>query len=116
MERISARLPAGPRRRVREGRTNLAGLDAAGDDNEPDDDPRDGPHAGLVDMLVDHVEQVSDDAEPLVEDDDAGVNLEVLADRVVQRLERGFRPKELGRVCKMGGRSVSLDAVAASGV
>lgn len=35
---------------------DLARLDAAREDDEPDDDPRDGSHAGFVDVLVNHVQ------------------------------------------------------------
>lgn len=118
---------------------NLARLHATREDDEPDDDPCDGPHAGFVNVLMDHVQlqaervkrrgkerdkgsgrcqtpsllpatgsgdferetthQVSDNAQSFVEHQHTIVNLDVLPNRVVERLQTGFRPEQFRRVC-----------------
>ena len=70
----------------------------ARNDNEPDNDPRDAVHAALVDIVVDDLEQVADDGQAVVEYLHARADLEILVDRLVERIQRRFGPEELGSV------------------
>lgn len=69
------------------------------EDDEDDDDPRDCAHLGVVDGVGEDLGQVEEDAASLVEDLDPGVDLEILSDGLVQRVESRLRvPEEIGDV------------------
>ena len=60
------------------------------DDDEHDDNPGNGVHLGVGDGIGQDLRQVQDDSAALIQDLDAQVDFEVLADRHVERMQRWF--------------------------
>lgn len=82
-----------------EAQPHLRDGDEDGYDDEDDDDPGDVAHLAVGDAVGEDLGEVEEDAAALVEDLDARVDLEVLADGGVERVKRRFRvPEEVGDV------------------
>lgn len=81
-----------------EAQADLGDGDDDGDDDEHNDDPGDGGHLRIGDSVGQDLGEVEEDAAALVEDLDAWVDLEVVADGGVERREGGLGlPEEVGR-------------------
>ena len=72
-------------------------------------DPLELLAVAVAQLLLEHGEQVGDDVEALRQQADALVHLEVAADGLVDGLELGLDPEELGRV-EHGAVEVDADA------
>lgn len=78
--------------------------DDDGDDDEYNDDPGDGGHLGVGDGVGQDLGKVQEDAASFVEDLDSWVDLEVVANRGVERSQGRFRfPEKVGYGKDVGG-------------
>lgn len=86
-----------------EAQADLGDGDDNGDGDEDDDDPGDVAHLRVRDGVGEDLGQVEEDAASLVEDLDAWVDLEVLADGDIEGVQGWLRvPEEVGDVEDVG--------------
>jgi hypothetical protein len=83
---------------------NLQTSNADRHDDQEDDNPRNARHFLIADAVRQYLAEVEEDLAALVEDLDAGFDLEVLADGGVQGVQGGFRVPEEGWVVEEVGR------------
>ena len=87
-----------PTTQYREPEDNLQAGNTDGHDNKENDDPRDARHLLVADAVGQNLAEVEEDLAALVEDLDAGFDLEVFAHGGVEGVQGGFRVPEEGWV------------------